>query len=421
MDREDDCIMEFPLCLPGPLVFHFIMCYLSAVDLGKIMQVSKTLKNWVISDNVLWKIQCQKVWICDSKDEGQSWYDKWLSVSSEWHPYIHCYSKIKKAWTKINRCLELKCPAAIEQFNSGVSEDQIKHIEDSMRIKVPIEYRCFLRICDGMKCDIDGISFMGSVTCYDITFQYALYDNKKMMALTQVIPVLLPRKKVIDPRNIMHMYLCIGGDVHDRGGWLLLSYSAKKHELAGHVFQVNSYLHSYAKPMPFSDWLVQEANQMDLYSIESSVIHRFLFKPEFVAVTGHFTVKVGTVFDPQKLNEYTTTLMEWDVVDVRYAYRIEIFMAEDAPYNECCWLESRHWLIKCSDGSSEVVDGPGVVGNQPTFRPGSSHKYASCTYFTSDWCTMEGHFTMRYHSMPGSFKIAIPKFTMHKPELSYLA
>lgn len=419
MDKEND-VMEFPLCLPGPLVFHYIMCYVSPTDLGRVMQVSRTLKNWIISDDVLWRKQCQRVWICDSKNEEQSWYGKWLSVCSEWYPYIKCYSKIKTVWVKINRCLEMKCPAAIEQFNSGLSEQQVKRIEDVLRIKLPIEYRCFLRLCNGMKCNVGGISFMGSVTCYGTTFQYALYSNEKMMALTQVIPVLLPRRKVVDPRNIMDMYLCIGGDVYDRCGWLLLSYSSKNHPLAGHVFQVNSYLHSYAKPLPFSDWLIQEANQMELYSIESNTIHRFLFKPEFIAVTGHFTVTVGTVFDPHKLNEYTTLLLEQEEVDVRYAYRIEIFMAEDAPYRESCQLDSRHWLIKFSNGSSNIVDGPGVVGQQPTFRPGSCHKYVSCNYFQTDWCSMEGHFTMRYLSVPGSFRIDIPKFTMYKPELGYL-
>lgn len=139
MDKQNH-IREFPLCLPGPLVFHFIMCYLSPTDLGRMMQVSKTLKNWIISDNVLWRLQCQKVWICDSKDEEQSWYDKWASICSEWHPYTKCFSKIKTAWMKINRFLELKCPAAIEQFNSGLSENQVKCIEDILRIKIPIEY-----------------------------------------------------------------------------------------------------------------------------------------------------------------------------------------------------------------------------------------------------------------------------------------
>ena len=55
---KQNYIREFSLYLPGPLVFHFIMYYLSPTDLGRMMQVSKTLKNWIISDNVLWRLQC---------------------------------------------------------------------------------------------------------------------------------------------------------------------------------------------------------------------------------------------------------------------------------------------------------------------------------------------------------------------------
>ena len=41
---------------------------------------------------------------------------------------------------------------------------------------------------------------MGSVVCYGTTFQYALYNNKKMIALkTQVIPVFLPQGKSLIP------------------------------------------------------------------------------------------------------------------------------------------------------------------------------------------------------------------------------
>ena len=71
-----------------------------------------------------------------------------------------------------------------------------------------------------------------------------------------------------------------------------------------------------------------------MYSIDSNAVHRFLFKPEFVAATGHFTVRAGTIFDPHKLSEYTTTLIKQEEVDVRYAYRIEIFIAKDAPYTK---------------------------------------------------------------------------------------
>ncbi len=58
---------------------------------------------------------------------------------------------------------------------------------------------------------------------------------------------------------------------------------------------------------------------------------------------------------------------------------------------------SRHWVIRYASGEVESVDGPGVIGETPVFTPGHMHQYASCTRFINeDYCTMEGHYTMRY-------------------------
>ena len=64
---------------------------------------------------------------------------------------------------------------------------------------------------------------------------------------------------------------------------------------------------------------------------------------------------------------------------------------------DMCQLVSRHWVIRYSSGGMERVDGDGVIGQTPVFTPGHVHRYASCTRFNNeDYCTMEGHYTMRY-------------------------
>ena len=413
-----DQVIEFPVCLPGPSIFHHILLYLSAKDIGRLMQASKTLKLWITSDSVLWRLQCQKVWLCDGKQFEENWYDRWLSCCNDLRPYMSCYAKIKSTWLRINHILQMKCPEALKQLNPGISEKEIEDLETVLGITLPVEYRFFLRLCNGMKYE-QGISFLGVVTLYNTTFEYILYD---IDAIKQCSKGIHSDLFVSHNSGQMEYYACIGGDLYGHCGWFLLSCSSQGHELSGHVFQVNSYLYTYAKPLLFSDWLIEQANLLDLYSIDNQAIHRFVFHPDLVAVTGNFVVKVGTAFDPAKLDDYAHSLVEQSSnVDVRYAYRIEIFMADGAPCYESCWLESRHWLIKLSDGTSEVVHGPGVIGKNPSFKPGSSYKYASCNYFHTEWCSMEGYFTMRYHDFPGNFKIAIPKFTMHKPELNKVA
>ena len=45
-------------------------------------------------------------------------------------------------------------------------------------------------------------------------------------------------------------------------------------------------------------------------------------------------------------------------------------------------LVSRHWLITDAADRVEEVRGPGVVGEQPTLKPGESFKYSS-------WCPLK--------------------------------
>ena len=66
---------------------------------------------------------------------------------------------------------------------------------------------------------------------------------------------------------------------------------------------------------------------------------------------------------------------------------------------DTCMLESRHWVIRYASGKEDVVEGEGVIGETPVFFPGHVHQYASCNRFIEEeWCTMEGHFNMRYLS-----------------------
>jgi ApaG protein len=49
---------------------------------------------------------------------------------------------------------------------------------------------------------------------------------------------------------------------------------------------------------------------------------------------------------------------------------------------ETVQLVSRHWIITDGAEHTEVVKGPGVVGEQPVLAPGESFKYSS-------WCPLK--------------------------------
>ena len=77
-------------------------------------------------------------------------------------------------------------------------------------------------------------------------------------------------------------------------------------------------------------------------------------------------------------------------------------------------LLARHWDIVDETGAREMVDGPGVVGEQPVLEPGESYTYTSGVPLTTPSGMMRGHYRMR--DADGSlFDIDIPAFSLDSP------
>ena len=99
--------------------------------------------------------------------------------------------------------------------------------------------------------------------------------------------------------------------------------------------------------------------------------------------------------------------------DVRrwvWAYAIEIVNAS----TETVQLVSRHWIITDASGRTEEVQGPGVVGDQPTLRPGDAYSYASGCPLATASGSMVGSYRM-VTDLGQSFDIVIPHFSLDLP------
>lgn len=82
--------------------------------------------------------------------------------------------------------------------------------------------------------------------------------------------------------------------------------------------------------------------------------------------------------------------------------------------DEAVQLLFRHWHIHDGRGEDSEVDGEGVVGEQPTLRPGASHEYRSFCILRSPTGFMEGYYTF---VRPGGeeFRVAVPRFQLQAP------
>ncbi len=123
---------------------------------------------------------------------------------------------------------------------------------------------------------------------------------------------------------------------------------------------------------------------------------------QHAAVTDGVTVRVAVSFLPEQSR---IEAGKWFWV---YHIRIE----NAGPHS--VQLLTRHWRITDGRGMINLIEGDGVVGEQPLLRPGQSHDYVSGCPLTTPHGHMEGSYTFRRED--GSlFEAAIPHFPLAAP------
>ncbi|HOB13684.1 MAG TPA: Co2+/Mg2+ efflux protein ApaG [Novosphingobium sp.] len=93
-----------------------------------------------------------------------------------------------------------------------------------------------------------------------------------------------------------------------------------------------------------------------------------------------------------------------------WVYHIRIENGSD----ETVQLLTRHWRITDGRGMVNLVEGDGVVGEQPVLRPGQSHDYVSGCPLTTPMGSMEGHYGF-VRETGEMFDVAIPFFPLAAP------
>ncbi len=93
-----------------------------------------------------------------------------------------------------------------------------------------------------------------------------------------------------------------------------------------------------------------------------------------------------------------------------WAYYVKIANEGD----ETVQLLTRHWKIMDGLGRTHEVQGPGVVGEQPTLEPGEAFEYTSGTPLSTPSGIMKGTYQMQVESGE-LFDAEIPAFSLDCP------
>ncbi|MGI9170449.1 MAG: Co2+/Mg2+ efflux protein ApaG [Caulobacteraceae bacterium] len=123
----------------------------------------------------------------------------------------------------------------------------------------------------------------------------------------------------------------------------------------------------------------------------------------YQAVTGGIGVRVTPTYLPTQSDPGRGRYF--------WAYTVEIENRGD----KAARLISRHWIITDAQNQVEEVRGPGVVGEQPTLRPGESFTYTSGCPLATPSGAMRGAYQM-IDDAGREFDVEIPLFSLHLPD-----
>jgi ApaG protein len=101
----------------------------------------------------------------------------------------------------------------------------------------------------------------------------------------------------------------------------------------------------------------------------------------------------------------------------RYFWAYRVTIENLGP--ETVQLRSRHWMITNARGELTEVKGPGVVGKQPSLKPGESYAYTSAAPLNTPSGMMGGSYQME-SDRGERFDIEIPTFSLDSPNQDVL-
>jgi len=123
----------------------------------------------------------------------------------------------------------------------------------------------------------------------------------------------------------------------------------------------------------------------------------------FVSINNNFKIEVKTDFDFEQSNP----------LQFQYLFRYTILITNTG--SASAQLVSRKWNIKDAKGEVKYVEGTGVIGETPHFKPGAQFEYQSFCPLPTMKGEMWGYFNM-VDERGQTFKIDTPIFHFQVPK-----
>ncbi|XP_076311121.1 F-box only protein 3-like isoform X2 [Tachypleus tridentatus] len=365
--------------LPPDLLLN-IFTFLDYKDLICCNKLNKKFHH-LSSHNCLWKPLCKKYWLVTECPPGMSWKNQFCHWYQEWGCYIHCYCAIKGAWDKIMKFMVVNCPTIYSSVKCGLCEQEVRDIEENVSIKLPKDLKCSYRIHNGQKLNAPGL--MGSMSIHSHYRTESLLDLETASIGFQQRDGL---KGCLPLTICLHSGLTQFIALNDLDGYQPNIVFYPSQDL---ILQTSGSVDAFISGRSFTEWFVNYAELLDNghFGVLNEQPYKFYKEPGCESTTRNITVTAETCFLPE--------LSSVNPPHFFHTYRIVMSMGKDVSTLESCQLVSRHWIVTDENGHEERINGPGVVGEFPIIKPGTSYSWVSCTNFNTTYGNMRGHFTMK--------------------------
>ncbi|KAK9288152.1 hypothetical protein L1049_016600 [Liquidambar formosana] len=434
----------------GDLELHIILSKLGPKITAVISCVSKKFRDSASDDSLWFKFCSDDLDLSVPVDPYGNPAPSFKATYELWQEAFGMYpwplvKRVKRCWDRIKNWLTTNFPEAEATLQKGASEAEIKELESSLKVKLPLPTRILYRFHDGQELDHEDFSESVPGCSLGLIGGYSFYNHIVNVYVLPLRQVILQTKKINHrlgfssrSKNIvvaasstfsekLFFLNCTNGQLYV--GTRNLATDGKMmpcvpNALISSVHDFNGGQQQDAMLL----WLEEHGRRLQDGIIrlqEEGTIRSINLFPEklplcSIAVTNGVQVRASAVFVP----EFSDLQAEYDKYLFCYSIRM-CLLPKGGIINgmsfSSCQLNWRHWIIRANDVIVSDVNGEAVIGKFPLLHPGQKEfVYESCTPIESSRGSIEGAFTFvpgsLAHPKGGPFQVEVARFPLQLPD-----
>ncbi|KAK3031893.1 hypothetical protein RJ639_035203 [Escallonia herrerae] len=375
----------------GALAIHTVLSKLSPRDVAMVACVSKGFRTYA-SENSLWSLICaNELCLSSPQDSLGNLLPSFKEAYQAWREAFGMYPwslvrRVIRFWSRIKSWLAANFPEAVPTLRKGVTEDEIKELEKSLKVKLPLPTRLVYRFCDGQELPSEECrgSMRGSLL--GLIGGYTFYTHQVNVFLLPLKQVILETKDIIRHLGFSSQskYLVVAAScTNDEKFFFLNCANGQLYVGTANLISdgemipcvPNGLISSVHDPKDSQQqdamllWLEEHVRRLEGGIIkvrEEGKIRGINLFPEqppqcSTAVTNGVQVRASAVFVP----EASDLQSEYEKFMFSYSIRMCLLppgcVIRGMSFGSC-QLYWRHWIIRAHDNVESDVNGEAVIG-----------------------------------------------------------